>query len=219
MWPGSKTREPIIPYFVSHFKATTKSKVYLNYLGYAIDMELSEASGMNKHKVAPSTGSRRDATRPWRGALSVLVASLIMMTLSSSVVAQESWILQKQKGTNIAITPKHQLQIRMMERPNEAVWGRLDIPVKAAQLPELHKHRKTPHFPFVDVAIEVDRYYRTAQGHIHDDDLMVTVELDLRQWEGLKKGNHLIIGLPDGSQLKESLKGSLGVLRKAETRD
>ena len=151
-------------------------------------------------------------------ALTVTLVCMMLSTANHSV-ASENWVLRKNNGGYIAVTPIHRLKIQMVERPNESVWGQLDIPVKPSQLPELHKHRKSPHFPFIDVAIEVDRYYRTAQGHIHDDELVITVELDLRQWEGLKKGNRLIIGLPDGTTIKESLKGSLYVLRKAEVRE
>ncbi len=146
-----------------------------------------------------------------------LFTATVLMALCSLSWAQGTWTLRNSDGVNVAITPSYQLEVRIMPRPNETVWGKIEIPIKEEQLPELHKHRKSPNFPFIDVGIEIDRYYRTAQGRIYDDRLMVSVELDLRQWEAMKKGNRLLISLPDGTEMKESLRGSLKVLRQAET--
>lgn len=153
----------------------------------------------------------------WKRNVQTLI-TLLLLAFSSSGFGADKWTLKTVNGVNIAVTPKYALEVQMLERPQEAIWGKLEIPVTEEQLPELHKHRKSPNFPFINVGIEVDRYYRTALGHIHDDRLMVTVDVDLRQWEGMKKGNLLIISLPDGTEMKESLKGSLKVLRQAEVR-
>ena len=147
-----------------------------------------------------------------------ILIPLILLVCSAVSLAADTWINQTIDGTLMAITPTYKLQVYQIERANEAVWGKINIPVSVDQLPELHKHRKTPNFPFIDVGVEVDKYYRTAQGHIHDDQSLVTVEIDRRHWEGLKKGSHLIIRLPDGSELKESLRGSGAALRAIERR-
>ena len=153
----------------------------------------------------------------WNATVQTLI-TLLVLAFSTSSFGADKWTLKHVNGVNIAVTPMYNLEVQMLDRPQEAIWGKLEIPITPEQLPELHKHRKSPNFPFINVGIEVDRYYRTAQGHIHDDRLRVTVEVDLRQWEGMKKGNHLIISLPDGTEMKESLRGSLKVLREAEVR-
>lgn len=144
--------------------------------------------------------------------------ALLLLVTSTLVQASGNWTNETLDGTLMAITPLYKLQVYQIERANEAVWGKINIPVQADQLPELHKHRKSPNFPFIDVGVEVDKYYRTAQGHIHDDRNLVTVEIDRRHWDGLKKGSQLIISLPDGTQLKESLRGSGAALRTIERR-
>ena len=118
----------------------------------------------------------------------------------------------------MALTPKYRLHIYMVDKPTEPIWGKLDIPITNEQLPELNKHLKSPNFPFINVAIEVDKYYRVMQGRIYKDELLVSVDLDLRQWDGLKKGDQLEIMLPDGTSLKENLRGSGAALRKIERR-
>lgn len=156
------------------------------------------------------------AAKPFTGLrLLILLATLIA---SAASLAAGSWSNQTINGKLMAITPNYKLQVYIMENPNQSVWGRINIPVSKEQLPALHKHRKSPNFPFIDVGVEVDKYYRTAQGHIHDDTLLITVELDQRQWEGLKKGNQLRISLPDGTDLNESLRASGAVLRAIERR-
>ncbi|MGB3621559.1 hypothetical protein FT643_00790 [Ketobacter sp. MCCC 1A13808] len=145
----------------------------------------------------------------------LLLSNLVFSGLS---LAGDSWTNAIVKGEPIAVTPKYRLHIYMAKHPTEPVWGKLDIPIKAEQLPELNNHLKSPNFPFIDVAIEVDKYYRVMQGRIYKDELIVSVDLDLRQWDGLKKGDELEIVLPGGTEFKESLRGSGTALRKIERR-
>lgn len=144
--------------------------------------------------------------------------SLLLLLVSAPLLAAGAWSTRWDNGDLLAITPNHQMVLRMDLKPGQAVWGRLIIPIKAEQLTELNKHRKVPEFPYIDVAIEVDRYYRTAQGHIFDKELYVSIELDVRQWEGLKKGSRLVIRLPDGTEYKEALAGSGQALQEVEKR-
>ncbi|MBA56228.1 MAG: hypothetical protein CMK89_17390 [Pseudomonadales bacterium] len=143
---------------------------------------------------------------------------VVLLVCSAMAQASGSWTNQTIDGKMVAVTPNFKLQVYQIDRPNESVWGKIIVPINADQLPELHKRRKSPNFPFIDVGVEVDKYYRTAQGHIHDDQNLVSVEIDRRHWDGLKKGNHLIIRLPDGTELKESLRGSGAALRAIERR-
>ena len=145
-------------------------------------------------------------------------AFLAAAWMHSNTAAADSWTNSTLNGKAIAITPNYQLHIYMEAKPTEPVWGKLDIPITSEQLPELNKHLKSPNFPFINVAIEVDKYYRVMQGRIFKDQLQVSVDLDLRQWDGLKKGDQLEIMLPDGTNLKESLRGSGAALRKIERR-
>ena len=141
---------------------------------------------------------------------------LVLLVCSASTQAADRWTNQTVDGTLMAITPTYQLQVYMVASPTETVWAKINIPVDRDQLPELHKHRKSPNFPFIDVGVDVDKYYRTAQGHIHDERALITVEIDRRHWDGLKKGSKLILSLPDGAELKESLRGSGAALRAVE---
>lgn len=145
----------------------------------------------------------------------ILVALLVCSAMAQ---ASGSWSNETINGKMMAVTPTFKLHVYQIDRPNESVWGKIEIPIQADQLPELHKHRKSPNFPFIDVGVEVDKYYRTAQGHIHNDQNLITVEIDRRHWDGLKKGSHLIIRLPDGTELKENLRGSGATLRAIERR-
>lgn len=153
--------------------------------------------------------------------LNTWVSSLVLSTillLSNPSFAAEIWTNSTKEGRPSAVTPKYQLRIYMADKPTEPVWGKLDIPITEDQVPELNKHLKSPNFPFINVAVEVDKYYRVMQGRIYKDELLVSVDLDLRQWDGMKKGDKLEIMLPDGTSLFETLRGSGAALRKIERR-
>src|SRR5690606_18805236 len=107
-------------------------------------------------------------------------------------------------------------ELRLAATPNEGTWGHLVIPIQAEQLEELNKHRKDKLFPYISVAVEVDKYFRTAQGHILSDKLVIKTDLDVRQWEGLKKGQKLVVRLPDRTEYRETLRGSAAALRNLE---
>lgn len=142
--------------------------------------------------------------------------AVVLLLASATAIAASGWINRVENGTMMAITPNHQLILRMDLKPNQSTWGELLIPLQPEQVAELNRHRKDKLFPYIEVAIEVDRYYRTAQGHIFGNELYVKTTLDVRQWEGLKKGKRLIVRLPDGSEYKESLSGSGKALREVE---
>lgn len=143
---------------------------------------------------------------------------LLLLVAAGISQAADSWTNQTVNGSLIAVTPTYKLQVYQIERPTETIWGKIAIPVTEEQLPELHKHHKSPNFPFIDVGVDVDKYYRTAQGHILDNKKMITVEIDRRHWDGLKNGSKLVITLPDGTEIKESLRGSGAALRAIERR-
>ncbi len=150
----------------------------------------------------------------------LLRALLTLLLLLPGIPAQAAgqWTNHLNNGDLVAVTPAYSLELRLAKTPNEATWGHLVIPIKAEQLDALNKHRKDKLFPYIDVAVEVDKYYRTAQGHILTDELYIKTDLDVRQWEGLKKGNRLVVRLPDGTEYRETLRGSGAALRKVEKR-
>ncbi len=143
---------------------------------------------------------------------------LIALSIFLSTLAQASdrWETRTFNDQPTAVTPHQQLQVYMPKKFNQYRWGILVIPIQEEQLPALHKHRKSPNFPFIDVGLDVDGYYVTAQGHIHDEDHLLTVELTQQQWDGLKKGSKLIVELPDGTSYSETLRGSSAALKQLE---
>lgn len=142
----------------------------------------------------------------------------VLLALAPSAWAETAWSTRWDNGDLIAVTPVHALEIRLAAHPNQSTWGTLQIPFKAEQLDELNKYRKDKLFPYIDVAVEVDKYFRTAQGHILKDKLIIKTDLDVRQWEGLKKGNRLVVRLPDGTEFNEPLRGSGKALGDVEKR-
>lgn len=142
----------------------------------------------------------------------------VLLALIPAAWADSAWSTRWDNGDLVAVTPAHGLEIRLAAHPNQSTWGTLQIPFKAEQLDELNKHRKDKLFPYIDVAVEVDKYFRTAQGHILKDQLIIKTDLDVRQWEGLKKGNRLVVRLPDGTEFKEPLRGSGKALGAVEKR-
>lgn len=163
------------------------------------------------------SGFAGDALMPALSFLRLLPAWCALL-FSPVLLAGGVWTNRWDQGDLLAVTPDHQLIVRMDVKPSMAVWGTLIIPIKAEQIPELNKHRKVPEFPYIDVAVEVDGYYRTAQGHIYEKELYVSTDLDVRQWEGMKRGRRLIIRLPEGSEFREALNGSENALRQVEKR-
>ncbi|HVL01362.1 MAG TPA: hypothetical protein VM553_16210 [Dongiaceae bacterium] len=147
---------------------------------------------------------------------SLLLPALALV--STLAVAAGTWTTRWEHGDLMAITPNHKMVLRMDLRPSQAVWGELLVPIKAEQVQALNKFRKVPEFPYIEVAVEVDGYHRSAQGHIFVDELYVSTELDVRQWEGMKKGSKLIVRLPDGTEYKEPLNGSGHALQEVEKR-
>lgn len=147
-----------------------------------------------------------------------ILIPLALLVSSAGTQAADSWTTRTINGTKTAITPLHKLQVIQLPNPTETVWGQISVPIKAEQLPELEKHFKTPNFPFIDVGVDVDGYYRTAQGHIHRDVLLITVEFDRRHWDGMESGRQLTISLPDKTVIKEVLRGSRDALRAIDKR-
>lgn len=146
------------------------------------------------------------------------LSAFLWLLITAPALADGTWTNRWDAGDLMAVTPVHQMQLRLATMPNEGTWGHLLIPVKADQLDELNKHRKDKLFPYIEVAVEVDKYYRTALGHTLADKRVVKTDLDVRQWEGLKKGRQLVVRLPDGTEYKEPLTGSRAALAEVEKR-
>ena len=144
-----------------------------------------------------------------------LFACLFLLA-GSTALANDEWTTRLDNDVRVAVTPTNQLLLGLARAPNEGTWGYLIIPIKAEQLEVLNKYRTDPLFPYIAVAVSVDKYYRNAQGHILANKLLVKADLDVRQWEGLKKGKRLVVSLPDGSEYKETLKGSNAALAEVE---
>ena len=146
-------------------------------------------------------------------ALLWLFACLIF---ASPLQAGDRWQYQTVDGKLFAIPPDSAFTLSLENKPSDFQWGVLELPISAEQLPALHEKRKSPNFPFIDVGVEVDQYYRTAQTRILDDELKLRIEIDHRMWDHFKRGGALVINLPEGSRIKTTLRGSNAALRKLE---
>ncbi|OUS23702.1 hypothetical protein A9Q99_27080 [Gammaproteobacteria bacterium 45_16_T64] len=121
------------------------------------------------------------------------------------------------EGKSVAITPNHGIALTVI-KPKNGIWGHFIIPLTPEQTEKLKKYRINPHFSFVPAYITIDKIERRSTGKVNEYEHFISVEVDQRQWAGLKKGSTLIIELPDGTILKENLRGSMTVMKKVERR-
>lgn len=149
--------------------------------------------------------------------LKLLSLLVLLITFSTSVSAANSWQLRSVDGQNIAVTPTHNMYLKMI-KPNKGLWGRLYINMSAEKVKGLNKYRLDKYFPFITVGIEVDGYTRNTNARLDESNGFVRLDIDGRMWEGLKKGKKFIIYLPDGNNYEETLRGSSKALRQLEKR-
>lgn len=90
------------------------------------------------------------------------------------------------------------------------------IPLSEEHTKKLKKYRINPHYSFVPTYITIDKIQRRSTGKVNEYEHYISIEVDQRQWDGIKKGSSLVIELPDGTSLEETLRGSMTVLRKVE---
>jgi hypothetical protein len=141
--------------------------------------------------------------------------TLIVMLAVPGTALAASWRVSDQNGTPVAVTPKHNMMLKMI-KPKKDIWGKLYISLSDEQVASLRKHRIDKYFAFITVGVEVDRYTRNTNAKVEETKKFVRIDIDQRMWEGIKDGAKLNIYLPDGTTYKETLRGSSKALQRLE---
>lgn len=148
--------------------------------------------------------------------VALMTATLMTATFMYSPAASAaSWNVSDQDGTPVAITPKHNMILKMI-KPKDGIWGKLYVSLSDEQVENLRKYRLDKYFAFISVGVEVDGYTRDTNAKVEETQKFVRIDIDQRMWEGIKKGNKFNVYLPDGSTYKETLRGSSKALRRLE---
>ena len=143
------------------------------------------------------------------------MALMAAMLLHSPAASAASWEISDQDGTPVAITPKHNMILKMI-KPRDGIWGKLYVSLTDDQVEALKNYRLDKYFSFISVGVEVDGYTRDSNAKVEESKNFVRIDIDQRLWEGIKKGSKFNVYLPDGSTYKETLRGSSKALRRLE---
>ncbi|PCJ45748.1 MAG: hypothetical protein COA99_04195 [Moraxellaceae bacterium] len=144
-----------------------------------------------------------------------LFVCLINITLAAPTQAAPRWQTGTMDGKIVAISPSKKVTLKII-KPKNSIWGYFIIPLTPDHTKALEKHRINPHYSFVPTYIRIDKIERRSTGKVNQYQNYISIELDGRQWDDLKKGATLSIELPDGTQYNESLRGSMKVIRRIE---
>ena len=144
--------------------------------------------------------------------LLAMFASIMLYTPWANAA---SWRISEQDGEPIAITPRHNMMLKLI-KPNNGIWGKLYVSLSDEQVTALKNFRLDKYFAFISVGVEVDGYTRDTNAKVEEAQKFVRIDIDRRMWEGIKKGNKFNVYLPDGSTYKETLIGSSNALKKLE---
>ena len=145
----------------------------------------------------------------------LICATLISVLLSFSAHAGGKWQQGSMNGKAVAISPSKKVTLQII-KPKAGIWGHFIIPLTPEHTEKLKKHRINPHYSFIPTYITIDEIERRSTGKVDQYQHYISIDVDQRQWNGLKKGNSLQIELPDGTQYKETLKGSFKIMKKVE---
>lgn len=140
---------------------------------------------------------------------------LINALLSISAHAAGGWKQGVMDGKAVAISPSKKVTLQII-KPKDGIWGHFIIPLAPEHAEKLKKHRINPHYSFIPTYITIDKIERRSTGKVNQYQHYISIDVDRRQWNGLKKGESLQIELPDGTTYKETLKGSFKVMKKVE---
>ena len=144
--------------------------------------------------------------------ISILLFNIL---LGASAHAAGSWKQGLMDGKAVAISPSKKVSLQII-KPKDGIWGHFIIPLTPKHTEKLKKHRINPHYSFIPTYITIDKIERRSTGKVNQYQHYISIDVDRRQWNGLKKGSSLQIELPDGTLYKESLKGSYRVMKKVE---
>ncbi|MDX1694100.1 MAG: hypothetical protein R3208_10060 [Ketobacteraceae bacterium] len=161
-----------------------------------------------------SASMQRPRIRHLTGTLFALIV-FALLSLQATPVFAASWQVSEQEGVPVAVTPKHNMMLKMI-KPKNDIWGKLYISLSDEQVASLRQHRIDKYFSFISVGVEVDRYTRNMNAKVEESKNFVRVDIDQRMWQGIKNGSRLNVYLPDGTTYKETLRGSSRALQKLE---
>ena len=148
--------------------------------------------------------------------ISLLISTIMISTLLSlSAHAGGKWQQGAMDGKAVAISPSKKVTLQII-KPKDGIWGHFIIPLTPEHTEKLKKHRINPHYSFIPTYITIDKIERRSTGKVNQYQHYISIDVDRRQWNGLKKGKSLQIELPDGTAYKETLKGSFKVMKKVE---
>ncbi len=145
----------------------------------------------------------------------LISATLTSILLSFSAHAAGKWQEGAMDGKAVAISPSKRVTLQII-KPKDGIWGHFIIPLTPEHSEKLKKHRINPHYSFIPTYISIDKIERRSTGKVDQYQHYISIDVDRRQWSGLKKGTSLQIELPDGTQYKETLRGSFKVMKKVE---
>ncbi|OUR92545.1 hypothetical protein A9Q81_16505 [Gammaproteobacteria bacterium 42_54_T18] len=148
--------------------------------------------------------------------ISLLISAiLISACLSISAHAAGKWQKGIMDGKAVAVSPSKKVTLQII-KPKDGIWGHFIIPLSPEHTKRLKKHRINPHYSFIPAYITIDKIERRSTGKVNQYQHYISIDVDRRQWNGLKRGKSLQIELPDGSVYKETLKGSFKIMKKVE---
>jgi len=144
------------------------------------------------------------------------ILSLLLSTLLSIPAHAEGlWHNGTMKGKTVAISPSKKVTLKII-KPKDGIWGHFIIPLSQEHTKQLKKYRINANYSFIPAYITIDGIERRSTGKVNQYQYFISIEVDRRQWDGLKKGSILKIELPDGTVFQEKLRGSMNALKKVE---
>ncbi len=147
----------------------------------------------------------------WRSLL------FLMLLVASPLTQASSWKIEPPLENLAARSPNNTILLKM-QKPKEGIWGFFYVPTTIEQTEALKKHRIDKYFSYINGIIEIDGYQHLAIAKVDEHNLFIRIQIEKDAWEHLKEGKSLILRLPDGTELKDTLKGSHKVLSRLETK-
>ena len=144
-----------------------------------------------------------------------LLTLLLNISFSIPSQAEGLWHNGTMEGKTVAISPSKKISLKII-KPKSGIWGHFIIPLTKEHTEKLKKYRINTNYSFIPAYISIDGIERRSTGKVNQYRYYISIEVDRRQWDGLKKGSVLKIELPDGTVFEERLRGSMKALKKVE---
>ncbi len=141
---------------------------------------------------------------------------VIAVFLSAAATHASAWTIKVRDSGPVASSADGRMELAAAHPRREGIWGTLTLPIKEAQVEALRAHRYDKYFAIIPVLVDIDGFQRQANAKINEPGRKVAVEIDFTSWDDIKRGNTILITLPDGKTYKQSLSGSREALRSLE---